>query len=63
MKLLYLGIVILSLGAVGTLFAVILEINTGEPIYFTVMKITAAMFGVGGPLIGIAIAKRRKERK
>ena len=61
-KLLYLGIVIMSLGAVGTLLAVILEIGTGEPIYYLVMKVTAGLFGIGGPLIGIAIVKRRRNK-
>ncbi len=61
-KLLYTGIVIMSLGAVGTLLAVILEIGTGEPIYYLVMKITAALFGVGGPIVGVAIAHRRKKQ-
>ena len=63
MKLLYTGIVIMTLGAVGTLLAVVLEIQTGEPAYYLIMKITAGLFGVGGPLIGIAIAKRRKGKK
>ena len=59
-KLLYLGIVIMSLGAVGTLLAVILEINTGEPVYWLLMKITAGLFGIGGPLVGWGVVKRRK---
>ncbi|GAI69511.1 unnamed protein product [marine sediment metagenome] len=62
-KLLYAGIVILSLGAVGTLLAVILEIQTGEPVYWLLMKITAGLFGVGGPVIGIAVAKRRMNKR
>ena len=62
-KLLYLGIVIMSLGAVGTLLAVILEIGTGEPVYYLMMKITAGLFGIGGPLIGVAIAKRRGNKR
>jgi len=62
-KLLYLGIVIMSVGAVGTLLAVIMEINTGEPVYWLLMKITAGLFGIGGPIIGISVAKRRTDRK
>lgn len=62
-KLLYTGIVIMSLGAVGTLLAVILEIGTGEPVYWLLMKVAAGMFGVGGPLVGIAIAKRRRNKR
>ena len=62
-KLLYTGIVIMSLGAVGTLLAVILEIQTGAAVYMLIMKVTAGMFGIGGPLVGIAVAKRRKNKK
>ncbi len=60
-KLLYSGIALMSAGAVGIVFAVAMEIATGEPVYYLVMKITAGLFGVGGPLMGIAIAKRRKK--
>lgn len=60
-KLLYSGIALMSAGVVGLLFAVVMEIQTAEPVYWLVMKITAGFFGVGGPLIGIAIAKRRKK--
>ncbi len=48
----------MSAGVVGILFAVVMEIATGEPIYWLVMKITAGLFGVGGPLFGLAIARR-----
>ncbi len=60
MKLIYSGIVIISLGAVGTLLAVIMEINTGEPVYWLLMKIAAGFFGVGGGLIGLASIARRR---
>jgi hypothetical protein len=53
----------MTLGAVGTLLAVILEIQTGAPVYMLVMKVTAGLFGVGGPLIGIAIVKRRRNKR
>ena len=61
-KLLNLGIVLMSAGVVGLIFAVVLEIQTGEPVYYTVMKITAGLFGVGGPLFGLGIAKRARKR-
>ena len=61
-KLLMSGIVLMSAGVVGIIFAVVMEIQTGESVYFLVMKLTAALFGVGGPLVGIAIARRSKER-
>ena len=60
MKLLYAGLAIMTSGAVGVLLAVIFEINTGEPIYLIMMKVAAGLFGVGGPLVGIAVARRRR---
>ena len=60
MKLLYTGITVMTLGAVGVLLAVVFEINTGEPIYLIMMKVAAGLFGVGGPLVGIAVARRRR---
>jgi len=59
-KLLITGIALMSAGVVGILFAVVMEIATNEPIYWLVMKITAGLFGVGGPLFGLAIARRGK---
>ncbi|GAJ12463.1 unnamed protein product [marine sediment metagenome] len=47
-KLLNAGIALMSAGVVGILFAVVMEIQTGEPVYYLVMKITAGLFGVGG---------------
>ena len=60
MKLLYAGLAIMTSGAVGVLLAVVFEINTGEPIYLIMMKVAAGLFGVGGPLVGIAVARRRR---
>ncbi|GAI71234.1 unnamed protein product [marine sediment metagenome] len=57
-KLLYSGIALMSAGVVGILFAVVMEIATNEPVYWLVMKITAGLFGVGGPLFGLSIARR-----
>ncbi|GAI61196.1 unnamed protein product [marine sediment metagenome] len=59
MKLIYSGIVIISLGAVGTIFAVVMELTTGDPAWMLVMKITAGLFGVGGGLLGLASLTRR----
>lgn len=61
-KFLYPGIALMTAGAVGIIFAVVMEIATGEPVYFLIMKVTAALFGVGGPLFGIAISKRAKKK-
>lgn len=62
-KLLYIGIALMSAGVVGILFAIVLEVATGEPIYWLVMKITAGIFGVGGPVIGVAIAKKGRKAR
>lgn len=59
-RLLNIGIGVMSAGVVGLLFAITMEIISGEPVYWTVMKITAGLFGIGGPLIGIALARRKK---
>jgi len=62
-KLLYTGIGLMTAGVVGIIFAVVMELQSGQPVYFLVMKITAALFGVGGPLFGLAIVKRRNKGK
>jgi len=54
------GIALISIAAVSLVYAIVLEIQTGEPVYLLVMKIAAGLFGVGGPLIGIALARRKK---
>jgi len=61
-KMIYPGIGLLAIGSVGIIIAIVMEIVTREPIYFTIMKATAGCFGVGGTLIGISsIARRRKK--
>jgi len=62
-KLLYTGIGLMAAGTVGILFAVVMELISGEPIYWLVMKLTAGLFGIGGPLVGVAIAKRGGKAK
>ena len=59
-KLLHTGIGLMSAGTVGIIFAVVMEIQTGAPVYFLVMKITAGLFGIGGPLFGLALARRKR---
>lgn len=59
-KLLGVGIGLMSAGTVGVLIAIIMEIQTGESVYWLVMKCTAILFGLGGPLVGIALARRRR---
>lgn len=58
-KLLNTGIALMAAGVVGILFAIIMEVTTGEPVYWLVMKLTAGLFGVGGPLVGWGIARRK----
>jgi len=50
----------MSAGVVGIIFAVVMEVATGEPVYWLVMKITAGLFGVGGPLFGLAVARKNR---
>ena len=50
----------MTAGVVGILFAVTMEIITQEPVYLVMMKITAGVFGVGGPLFGWAIVRKKK---
>jgi len=57
------GIGLMAAGTVGIIIAIAMEIATQEPIYFTVMKITAGLFGVGGPLFGWGIARRSSKRR
>lgn len=60
MKLIYSGIAIISLGAVGTIIAIVMELATGEPVWMLVIKLTAGCFGVGGGLLGLAELIRRR---
>jgi len=62
-KLLYASISLISAGVVGIIFATVMEIQTGEPVYVLVIKIAAGLFGVGGPLLGLAIVRNAKRKK
>ena len=62
-KMIHTGIALLAAGAVGIIVAIVMEITTGEPIYYLVMKLTAILFGVGGPLFGWGIVRRSKREK
>lgn len=59
-KLIYAGVAVITMGAVGTVFAVVMEITTNEPVWMLVAKITAGLFGVGGGLLGLASIIRRR---
>ena len=60
-KLMSLSIAVMSVGMVGIIFAVVMEIILAEPVYLILMKVASGLFGVGGPLLGIAIARRQKK--
>ena len=63
MKILYTGISLISIAAVGLIIALVMEITTGEPAYYLVMKVAAGFFGVGGPILGWGIARRNRRRR
>jgi len=63
MKILYAGISLISIAAVGLVFAIVMEIQTAEPVYMFVMKVAAGFFGVGGPILGWGIARRSSKRR
>lgn len=63
MKLLYTGLVVMTTGAICLLFSVIMEVSTGEPVFIVMMKVAAGLFGVGGPLVGVAVARRRRKKE
>ena len=64
-RLVYWGIGLISVGAMGLIVAIALEIATNEPAYALLMKAASVVFGVGGPLSGWGIARstRRREGK
>lgn len=59
-KLIHAGVGLLTAGVVGIIFAVAMEMATGEVVYFLVMKVTAMLFGIGGGLIGLGALRHRK---
>jgi hypothetical protein len=62
-KLLTAAIALMSVGTVGLIISICLEIMTGEPFYFLLIKASAILFGVGGPVLGIAFARQGRRRK
>ena len=48
------------MGTVGIVIAIVMELQTHEPVYLLLMKVAALLFGIGGPIIGLAIARRKK---
>ena len=61
-KLGHFSITIMTLASIGIITSVILEAYAYEPIYVLVMKVCAGLFGIGGPLLGWAIVRRRNGR-
>jgi len=55
--------VLMSAGVVGIIFAVVMEIILQEPVYLLVMKISAGLFGVGGPMFGFMKARKARKTK
>ena len=49
------AITLLSIGSIGILIAVIMEVITREPVYLVMMKIFPWFFGVGAVLLALAI--------
>lgn len=46
------GWVIATLGTVGLVSSVVLEVIKDEPIYMTLIKISAGILGIGGIILG-----------
>jgi len=56
------SVTILTMATIALIIALTLEIYTHEPVYMLIMKISAGLFGVGGPLLGWAIARKAKRK-
>jgi len=54
--MLTIGVVFLGIGSLGLVAAVILEIKYKEPKYKILMKVFPWFLGVGGILVGVAVA-------
>lgn len=54
--MLTIGVVFLGIGSVGMVAAVILEVKLKEPKYKLLQKVFPWFMGVGGILVGVAIA-------
>jgi len=61
-RLVYWGIGLISVGAMGLIVAIALEIATNEPAYALLMKAASVVFGVGGPLLGWGIARSTRNK-
>jgi len=54
------GFILVAVAAIGIMAAVVMEVHTGEPIYYLIMKMTCGLFGVGGAMLGLSSRKRKK---
>ena len=61
-KLTTFSVTILTIATMGLIVAVALELYTHEPIYMIVMKVSAGLFGLGGPLLGWAIVRKARRK-
>ncbi|GAI56741.1 unnamed protein product [marine sediment metagenome] len=55
------GFILVAVAAIGIMIAVVMEVHTGEPIYYLIMKITCGFFGVGGAMMGLSTRGKRKK--
>ena len=55
MAAIILAFTLLSIGSLGVVGAVIMEIKAKEPIYMLMMKIFPWLFGVGGILLAVGL--------
>ena len=62
-KLANFSITIITIATVALVTSIALEVYTKEPVYMLMIKVSAGLFGVGGPLLGWSIAKRSKRGK
>ncbi|HCP60306.1 MAG TPA: hypothetical protein DIT43_01850 [Dehalococcoidia bacterium] len=62
-KLFNVAIALMSAGTVGLVISTCFEITTGEPFYCLLIKVSSILFGVGGPVLGIAFAREGRRRK
>ena len=59
-KLFNVGLSAVSIAAVGIIVAIVMELQTEEPVYMLMMKGAAGLFGVGGATMGLAAFLRGK---
>lgn len=61
MKMFYTGIASLAVAATVGVISVVMEIITQEPVYITLMKVSAIIFGFGGGILGLRAWIKKEE--